>query len=33
LKLIAEEDGYLKLTKEGIFLGNQVFQIFVWNLF
>lgn len=33
LKLLAEEDGYLKLTKEGIFLGNQVFQIFVWNLF
>jgi oxygen-independent coproporphyrinogen-3 oxidase len=29
LKLLAEEDGYLKLTKEGIFLGNQVFQIFV----
>lgn len=29
LKLITEEDGYLKLTREGIFLGNQVFQIFV----
>ncbi|MGI6782201.1 MAG: radical SAM family heme chaperone HemW [Acholeplasmataceae bacterium] len=29
LKLLTEEDGYLKLTKEGIFLGNQVFQIFV----
>ncbi|MGI6787736.1 MAG: radical SAM family heme chaperone HemW [Acholeplasmataceae bacterium] len=29
LKLLTEEDGYLKSTKEGIFLGNQVFQIFV----
>ena len=29
LKLLTEESGYLKLTKKD-FLGNQVFQIFIW---
>lgn len=29
LKLLTEENGYLKLTTEGLFLGNQVFQIFI----
>lgn len=29
LKLLTEESGYLKLTKNGLYLGNQVFQIFV----
>ena len=30
LKLLTEESGYLKLTKKGLFLGNQFFQIFIW---
>lgn len=29
LNLLTEKNGYLMLTKNGIFLGNQVFQIFV----
>lgn len=29
LKLLEVENGYLKLTKKGIYLSNQVFQIFI----
>lgn len=31
LELLEIENGYLRLTEKGIYLSNQVYQIFLWN--
>ena len=33
LKLLKNQDGYIRFTKKGLFLGNIIFEEFVWKIY